>query len=270
MNKVFLLWKDSSLSIPVILANEQVGGASLQEARLLASKLRKKEGMIYLSAEETLPPLNKRRELRRQRAMIGATGIYHNLEVILEKVRKYLPKINVAISWSKESTIQKRVRSIKFGMYMPKLHVIKIHPALDQEWVPEIVIESIIYHELLHIMIPPYKMKKRKIIHSKEFRNLEKKFPHYANYITWKAIHKKRFIPGTSLEQLKENFLKLYEKYGLKKEDLGRRFKNSKGNTYDLVGIKPRRFKYPIIGCNINTGIRGKFSSEWVKEHWEN
>jgi hypothetical protein len=54
-------------------------------------------------------------------------------------------------------------------------------------------------------------------------------------------------------------------KFGLDASDYGKRFRNSTGTTYELVGIKPRNRKYPIIGLR-NDGQRFKFGAHVLKE----
>jgi len=54
-------------------------------------------------------------------------------------------------------------------------------------------------------------------------------------------------------------------KFGLSVEDYGKRFHNNQGTTYQLVGIKPRNRKYPVIGKR-SDGKRFKFGAHVLKE----
>ena len=51
---------------------------------------------------------------------------------------------------------------------------------------------------------------------------------------------------GEALSKEAISFQKLAEFYGLKASDLGKTFKVM-GNTYKIVGLKPRSKKYPIL-----------------------
>lgn len=54
-------------------------------------------------------------------------------------------------------------------------------------------------------------------------------------------------------------------KYGLDPSDYMKRFRNSGGTAYQLVGIKPRNRKYPIIGLR-DDGKRFKFGAHVLRE----
>ena len=54
-------------------------------------------------------------------------------------------------------------------------------------------------------------------------------------------------------------------KYGFVPEDLGKMFKDSSGNNYRIIGLKPRNRKYPIIAEKLNNGKSFKFSALYVK-----
>lgn len=75
---------------------------------------------------------------------------------------------------------KKQRRSIVFGTYNALKNEIKIHPIL-LESVPEIALEFVIYHELLHFMERKILLarKKNMRVHTKEFRQQEKKFIYY-------------------------------------------------------------------------------------------
>jgi hypothetical protein len=51
--------------------------------------------------------------------------------------------------------------------------------------VPRFAIESILFHEMLHLHIPPRKGAKRTVIHGPDFKAAEHSFPHYAAWRAW-------------------------------------------------------------------------------------
>ncbi len=114
-------------------------------------------------------------------------GRYHDLDVILEEVRaRYFPDCAaVKIRWGRWSGHTRR-RSIRFGVYLPEVQLIRIHPALDQAFVPRLFVEFIVYHELLHHVIPPIRSNGRYQIHSPAFRQRERQFPAYAWALAWR------------------------------------------------------------------------------------
>lgn len=106
------------------------------------------------------------------------------LENILYKVmHAYFPDfsgVNIPHIKLSRGKFKKQRRSIIFGTYDALKNEIKIHPIL-LESVPEIALEFVIYHELLHFMERDILLvrKKKMRVHTKEFRQQEKKFVHY-------------------------------------------------------------------------------------------
>jgi hypothetical protein len=121
-----------------------------------------------------MPPLPKR-------------GRYHDLDAILAELRlRHFPDCSgVKIRWGHWSG-RARPRSIRFGAYLPDTQLIRIHPALDQAYVPRYFVEFIVYHELLHHVIPPVRLNGRYQIHSPSFRRREREFPAYAEAMAWR------------------------------------------------------------------------------------
>jgi predicted SprT family Zn-dependent metalloprotease len=57
--------------------------------------------------------------------------------------------------------------------------------------VPRHAIEGIVFHEMLHIAIPPYKRSGKNVIHGPEFRKAERGFPHFNAWRKWEKEHLK-------------------------------------------------------------------------------
>jgi len=71
-------------------------------------------------------------------------------------------------------------------------------------------------------------------------------------------------VNGMAVDRSATDFKQSCFLYGLKPEDLGRTFKSNSGETYTIVGAKPRSSKYPII-CASPNGKKYKFSALQVK-----
>jgi hypothetical protein len=80
------------------------------------------------------------------------------------------------------------------GVYLPGVQLIRIHPALDQAFVPRFFVEFIVYHELLHHVIPPVRVNGRYQIHSPRFHQRERDFPAYAQAIAWRKQSLQRLL----------------------------------------------------------------------------
>ena len=51
--------------------------------------------------------------------------------------------------------------------------------------VPRFAVEGIVFHEMLHIAVPPYKRDFKNIIHGREFKRAERSFPHFMQWRQW-------------------------------------------------------------------------------------
>jgi predicted SprT family Zn-dependent metalloprotease len=96
------------------------------------------------------------------------------------------------ISWGRKS--KKRCRSIRFGSYNMKNHLIKIHPVLDDPAVPDHFIKSVIYHEICHYIYNELNPE-MKSYHNKIFYNILKKVDMlYSQSKKWENENKKIFF----------------------------------------------------------------------------
>lgn len=126
---------------------------------------------------------------------IEAVGDHHDLGEILDKWRDRLdePELeDVVITWGRDGRGR---RTIRFGSYDFDRELIRVHPALDQKWVPRFFVEFIVYHELLHALYPPVReSSSRRQVHTDEFREMEEKFPRYEEALAWERDNLPRFL----------------------------------------------------------------------------
>lgn len=125
---------------------------------------------------------------------LEVAGEHHDLEAMLEKWRQIFESEileDVKITWGRKG---KGSRTIRFGSYDFDRKLIRMHPALDQPWVPPFFVEFIVYHELLHALFPPRKRGSRREVHTEEFRKMEEKFPRYKEAMLWEQRNLSRFL----------------------------------------------------------------------------
>ncbi len=60
--------------------------------------------------------------------------------------------------------------------------------------VPRYVVESVVYHEVLHATLPPVMKNERRRIHTPEFRRRERLFPNYQRAERWIDRNPKRLL----------------------------------------------------------------------------
>ncbi|MBI3726467.1 hypothetical protein HY251_21295, partial [bacterium] len=119
-------------------------------------------------------------------------------EILGELNRRFFdPPLEVAIVWSRGSA-QRRRRSILFGSFSrepgTRTGVIRIHPALDEDWVPRGFVEFVVHHEMLHALIPTRCEGGRRAFHPREFRQREKGYPGYREWRLWEKENLGRFL----------------------------------------------------------------------------
>lgn len=99
------------------------------------------------------------------------------------------------ITWSRASRSSKRRTSIRLGSYCEDLGLIRIHPALDQDFVPEFFVASVVHHEMLH---EKHGLERtpdgRRIIHSRAFRAEERRYPDFARARIWERRNIQRLL----------------------------------------------------------------------------
>ncbi|MFB6264044.1 MAG: hypothetical protein ABEL76_10535 [Bradymonadaceae bacterium] len=121
-------------------------------------------------------------------------GEHFHLQELLETARSRLEESeldDISISWGRDGRGEK---SIRFGSFDFDQRLIRIHPALDQEWVPEFFVEFIVYHELLHALHPPREGDERRRVHTDEFERREREHPRYEDALEWESANIDRLL----------------------------------------------------------------------------
>ena len=121
------------------------------------------------------------------RGCYGPVGEHYNLNQILEKIMQdYTGRIpDIHITWRKASVGKTH---ITWGTCreLGKGGIIKINKILDNPDVPRYMVESIVYHELLHFVVPTVACGDEYSMHSDRFNELLSKFPHCEKAEIWK------------------------------------------------------------------------------------
>ncbi|MFO0673550.1 MAG: hypothetical protein U0235_28690 [Polyangiaceae bacterium] len=85
-------------------------------------------------------------------------GKHHDLLAIFAEVNeRYFggTESGAQITWGRRASRPERPRSsIKLGSYDATERLIRIHPVLDRPWVPRYFVAFIVFHELLHHVMP--------------------------------------------------------------------------------------------------------------------
>ena len=117
-------------------------------------------------------------------------GRVHDLQSILDRLNAehFDGAVEVRIGWGRSAALPGR-RSIRTGVYLHAARAIRIHPALDQEEVPEFYVAAVVFHEMLHQVVPPSEGGSRRSIHGREFRRRERAYPDHERATAWERAH---------------------------------------------------------------------------------
>lgn len=151
--------------------------------------------------QRALEEIREHFELHRQpqsrkprRISIEPQGRRFDLAEIRDELnRRYFGSaLDVEITWGrtpkKRRGRRRRGFSLRLGSYHDPERLIRIHRSLDRPGVPRYVVESIVYHEMLHAAVPPVvRPGRRRQLHPPEFRRRERQFPHYEAAESWLA-----------------------------------------------------------------------------------
>ncbi len=135
---------------------------------------------------------------RRRSTVIRTRGEHHDLAAILEGLaaRHFGGPIDARITWGRRAQRRGRKRSIQLGTYLADERLIRIHPVLDQAWVPRFYVEAVVFHEMLHHDMPCVVKNGRRWFHTKEFRDRERAFEHHEVSERWEKEHLARLLRG--------------------------------------------------------------------------
>lgn len=114
-------------------------------------------------------------------------GKYHNLNDILATINEiyFENKLTCRITWSN------RVGGLSFHSVRKDpltgedFHLISISKGYDAANCPVYAIAGVVYHECLHIVIPPVERNGRRIVHGRDFRKQEKLYIYYEEWNKW-------------------------------------------------------------------------------------
>jgi len=134
---------------------------------------------------------------RKRNSPLIAKGKHHDLLTLLNDIndRYFDGGVHALITWGKRPTTKNRRRkTIKLGSYSAFDRLIRVHPALDRPWVPRYFVAYIVYHEMLHHVVPGSRGLGRVNLHPPEFKERERQFRHFERSLEWERRHVSRLL----------------------------------------------------------------------------
>ncbi len=128
---------------------------------------------------------------------LGNPGRYFDLRAIFKRLngKHFRNRLRgYKIVWGRRRR-QRPVNYFVYGTIQEEDRIIRIHPLLDAAFVPEWFLEYVIYHEMLHAVVPDeiYPSGRRKV-HTKEFRQKEGRYRNFARAQRWEAQNLGRLL----------------------------------------------------------------------------
>lgn len=129
---------------------------------------------------------------------LRSEGCHHDLRAIAADLgaRHFGGEVDVRISWGKRVQPKRRQRTLQLGTYLPEERLIRIHPVLDQPWVPAFFVEAVVFHELLHHDMPAVVQNGRRHYHTRAFRTRERSFEYHSAAQQWQKENLWRLLRG--------------------------------------------------------------------------
>ncbi len=150
---------------------------SWEAKRALKKFIRENQEKIKIAEERVI----------KRRVKLVTQGRYFSLdECFLKLKQSYFnsDSLDCEITWG----IRRKspgMRKVKLGSYSPKDKIIRINPVLDRPFVPLYVLETVVYHEMVHHVIGMQNRNGRVLSHHQAFRNKERSFPAWKKTKIW-------------------------------------------------------------------------------------
>ena len=134
----------------------------------------------------------------RPQSELRPQGRHHDLGRIVEVLgqRHFGGHVDVSITWGKRVQPKRGQRSLQLGTYLPEERLVRIHPVLDQPWVPSFFVEAVVFHEMLHHDMPAVVQNGRRHYHTSAFRKRERSFEYHAAAEQWQKENLWRLLRG--------------------------------------------------------------------------
>lgn len=134
----------------------------------------------------------------RPQSALRTEGEHHDLRQIADDLaaRHFGGAVDAKITWGKRVQPKRSQRSLQLGTYLPDERLIRIHPVLDQPWVPRYFVEAVVFHEMLHHDMPAVVQNGRRHYHTRAFKRRERSFEYHAAAQAWEEDNLWRLLRG--------------------------------------------------------------------------
>jgi len=123
-----------------------------------------------------------------RRIILRPIGFVYDLRPIFRELNEqhFGGQVNAGLTWGRNVS-RSSVRKRRLGSYHRNLHLISVHPVLDDARVPRHFVAYILYHEMVHSLQP----KDHKRPHDAVFRKGMRAFPDFKQARDWERANLK-------------------------------------------------------------------------------
>jgi hypothetical protein len=151
------------------------------------------EALIYEFIRGEIGAINRRTFSYPQIKFKETRGKNYDLREIFETINKeyFNSEMESYLRWGKANS-RTSYHTICNDEKGNSFHLITIAGIYNLREIPSFAIESVMYHEMLHIAFPPIGVGIRRNVHHSKFREMEREFHHYKEWKDWQNRSRKK------------------------------------------------------------------------------
>ncbi len=131
---------------------------------------------LYLNRRDVRRQAHLVKQIRGRKSISGPHGATWDLSEVFDRLnRQFFDGLLASpqLGWSRAAS-----RSM-LGHFDPSHNAIVVSRIFDRPGTPLLALEYVMYHEMLHLRYPADHRGARRRVHTKEFKEAERKFPHF-------------------------------------------------------------------------------------------
>jgi hypothetical protein len=131
---------------------------------------------LYLNRRDMRKKMHLVRQIRGRKFVSGPEGEHYNLDTVFDELNfRYFDGLMAKplLGWSR------RPSRTLLGHFDPSHNAIILSKLLDSAQAPRLVLEYVLFHEMLHLRFPIQAHGARRRVHTKEFREAETQFEEF-------------------------------------------------------------------------------------------
>ncbi len=139
--------------------------------------------------------IRRAKPARRPATRCRPVGRFHNLQAIFDDLNRrfFHDAVAAHITWGVAGRRRYR-RTIQLGSYLSEEKLIRIHPCLDQAFVPHHYLAWVVFHEMLHDVFGIESTGTRRKVHPPEFTAVEQSYPDFTRCKAWEDANMHRLL----------------------------------------------------------------------------